>query len=318
MPRKGRFLEILAGRLHEFLEPEGIIIESPKVFYRDGKKIGEIDVALRGDFKSSKVFVGIECRDRPSDGPQGREWIREIRGKQIDLGIDKMIAISSTGFTEPATRLANSWGIDLLTIEDIDEVDLQDWFKSLDLIWTEFSPEIAGGVHLTTIPRIPMKPCRGPLFLESKVTNKLVPLEKYIQPEVDKLVVSLQEKPGVAQEIVTKLKINGPIDGVIGGRRFKIAGVTVPIRVRCEVVRIKALTNVCRRLSDHRIIALTGVSRIKTKCRELKVLIIVKKNRTDGSLFDLRCSFLTEDNKPYKIPAGTKISLFRQRTIPQR
>ena len=94
MPREGRFLEILVKHLQEFLIPESFIIRSPEEFYRDGIRLGEIDVTVRGDFGLSKVFVGLECRDRPSDGPQGVGWIREIQGKKEDLQVDKMVAVA--------------------------------------------------------------------------------------------------------------------------------------------------------------------------------------------------------------------------------
>lgn len=139
MPRQGRFLEILVQHLQEFLAHDGIIVRSPEEFYKNGKKIGEIDVTLRGKFGSSEIFVGIECRDRPGKGPQDIGWIREIRGKQEQFQVNKMIAVSSTGFTEPAMELAQNFGIDLLTVDDIDAVRPSDWFKSITFIVRYYS-----------------------------------------------------------------------------------------------------------------------------------------------------------------------------------
>jgi len=144
MPRRGRLLEVMVQRLEEFMVPEGVVVKSPEVFYGEaGKKIGEIDVTLRGNFGHCELLVGIECRDRPSDGPQGRGWINQINGKRDDLKVNQMIAVSTTGFTDPAVELANSSGVDLLTVEDISKLDLHGWFEVLTLRWTEGSEVVA-------------------------------------------------------------------------------------------------------------------------------------------------------------------------------
>ena len=76
MPRKGRTPELLVKHLQEQLVPEGVVVRSLEEF-RDanGKKQGEIDVTPQGHFGSWRIFVEIECRDRPADGPQGDDWI---------------------------------------------------------------------------------------------------------------------------------------------------------------------------------------------------------------------------------------------------
>jgi hypothetical protein len=310
MPRKGRLLEIMVERLEEFLAPEGVVVESPEEFYdEDGKKIGEIDVTLRGNFGSSEVFVGIECRDRPSDGAQGRDWIREIKGKRDDLKVDKMIAVSTTGFTGPAINLADSWGIDLLTIEDASKVDLQGWFEVFAFHWTEDSYEISGVVDLVTIPKTPMMTSRSALFLRSTDSDELIPLKEYIQPEIDRQFDAIQASPGVAQEIETTLEINGPIDAMADGETFKIAKMRIPVRLRREMVIAKALLNACRRLSDDEIVALTGICRIETEPRKRNIAITAKRRAADNSL-DLKLDFLDDDYEPCKMPAGTRLSLF--------
>lgn len=100
MPRKGRLLEQLVKHFQEQLAPQGVVVQSPEEF-RDanGNKLGEIDVTLRGRFGTSRIFIGIECRDRPADAPQGNDWITQIDGKKRLFGADRMIALSSTGFT---------------------------------------------------------------------------------------------------------------------------------------------------------------------------------------------------------------------------
>lgn len=308
MPRKGRLLEVMVHRLEEFLSPEGVVVRSPEEFYdEDGRKIGEIDVTLRGDFGSSKIFVGIECRDRPSDGPQGRDWIRELDGKRGDLKVDKMIAVSTTGFTVLAQDLADSSvGIDLLTIDDVNRLDLRGWFETLDFCFADESFEISGVVDITTIPRTLMRTERSALFLRSAISGELVPLKEFIQPELDRLFDTLPVSPGIIHDETT-LEISGPIDAVASETPFTIARMRVPVRISREVVIARALLNACRRLSDDEIMALTGVCRIETELRKFNAVVTAKKS-ADGS--SLKVDFLDDNYEPYEMPAGTRCQLF--------
>lgn len=124
MPTSGRFLENLVTFVERKLAPQGAVVKSPERFYAQGTQIGEIDITIRGQFGSSSVFIGLECRDRPKDGPQGAPWITELAGKKATLGVDKMVAVSSTGFVPGAAIVAKQHGIDLLTLETVTEEEV--------------------------------------------------------------------------------------------------------------------------------------------------------------------------------------------------
>ena len=68
--------------------------------------VAEFDVVLRGKVGSLQAKYLIECRDRPSKGPQGREWIQQIIGRRTDRKFDGVAAASTTGFAKPAKVLA--------------------------------------------------------------------------------------------------------------------------------------------------------------------------------------------------------------------
>jgi hypothetical protein len=65
----------------------------------------------------------IECRDRPSAGPQPRNWIQALIGRKVDFGFNGVIAVSSTGFTKGAIALAKREGIGLRKVIDADSID---------------------------------------------------------------------------------------------------------------------------------------------------------------------------------------------------
>jgi hypothetical protein len=119
VPTRGGFLENLVTFIQRQCVPAGAVVQSPERFYRNGKQIGEIDITIRGQFGSTSLFVGFECRGRPADGPQGVPWISEIFGKKTLLKADKMVAISRTGFVPEAIELAKECGISLFVIDDV-------------------------------------------------------------------------------------------------------------------------------------------------------------------------------------------------------
>ena len=316
MPRKGRTLEVMIKSLENLLSPQGIVVSSPEEFYdEEGKKIGEIDITLRGNFGSSKVFVGIECRDRSASGPQGRDWIREIKGKRDDLKVDKMIAVSTTGFTDPAITLADRWRIDLLTVEDIKKLDIPDWFQLVDFCWTEECYEITGAVELTTIPKTVPKTGHGMLYLRLADTGELLPLKKYIQPELDNHFFSLQASANISQEIKLTLEIDGPIDAVWNGNTLVVSKIKIPIKIWLEAICTRALLNACIRQSDDEVVGLIGICRVKTASRKFSAIVTVKRNPTDNSSRDLKFEFLDDNFEPYEIPAGTKITLLGRQKL---
>ncbi len=118
MSRKGRSFEELIKELEE-LDTMGLQITSPD-FIKDNitGDLREVDISIRGKIGSYDILIVIECRDRKSK--QGIEWIEQISEKTKDIGANKVIAVSSSGFTKNAIIKAKSKNIELNTFEEID------------------------------------------------------------------------------------------------------------------------------------------------------------------------------------------------------
>jgi len=315
MPRKGRFLEILVKHLEQFLAPEGFTIRSPEEFYRDGIKIGEIDVTVRGDFGLSRVFVGLECRDRPSDGPQGRDWIREVMGKKEDLQVDKLVAVSSTGFTPPAEDLAERFGIDLITVENVNEFNPSGWFETITFSSTNALVTIDGKPRLATAPPIPRPLQITPhtRFLRIPDSAELISLQEFLEPEVSGLSsVFARDKDAV--EIKDTIRTDRPVYAVVDGKEFEVTELAIPVKLRRKVINAKALLNVFRRSCDDDIVALSGVCEFETNKRRVKALIYAKKNMQDSVLIggEVTIHFLNEDNEPDEMIDLVSIDFYSQ------
>jgi Restriction endonuclease len=127
MVRKGRDLEILVANLEKHLSHTEIHVTSPE--YILGRRSGsrrEVDVALRAKIGSSNVLVIVECRDRAAT--EDVTWVEQLANKREDVGADKAVAVSATGFTEGAKTAAAAFGIPLRTLEQVDLSEALLWF----------------------------------------------------------------------------------------------------------------------------------------------------------------------------------------------
>jgi hypothetical protein len=127
MARKGRDLEKLIALLEMHLGKEGIKVTSPDYIQgRKSKSWREVDISLRSQIGSSDILVIVECRDR--QGTEDVTWIEQLASKSEDVGADKAVAVSSTGFTSGAINLATAKNIELRTLEEIDLHEILLWF----------------------------------------------------------------------------------------------------------------------------------------------------------------------------------------------
>jgi hypothetical protein len=128
MPRAGRALEELVQLLERMLANTGVKIKSPEyVMGRLSRSRREIDVSLRSNVGSTKVFVIIECRDRQDI--EDVRWIEQLASKGKDVGADKAVAVSKVDFTEGARNLAEAIGIELRIFEDVSPDVVFKWMQ---------------------------------------------------------------------------------------------------------------------------------------------------------------------------------------------
>lgn len=128
MSRQGRDFELLIKKLEEILLPEKAVITSPD-FIKD-KITGrqrEVDISIRMDVGTVPILIIIECRDRQGD--VDTTWIEQLHTKTCDLNANKVIAVSSSGFSCNAITKGNHYGIETRTYGEITHDDIKGWFK---------------------------------------------------------------------------------------------------------------------------------------------------------------------------------------------
>jgi hypothetical protein len=133
---KGTSFEKLVKTYEELLAPYDVKVEhnvqAPSVFTGNSR---QIDITIRGKIGSVNVLIVIECRDRKK--PQDITWIEQLMGKRINIGADKVIAVSSSGFTEEAIKHAKLSNIELRTINEIKNPKVvEGWMADLSPVFS--------------------------------------------------------------------------------------------------------------------------------------------------------------------------------------
>ena len=119
MARKGRETELLIKKLEEIYFDKSFVVKSPDHIYDKVAECDrEVDVSISGSVGTHDILIVFECRNRKTI--QDMTWIEQIHSKTKDIGANKVIAVSTSGFTPRAKMKATSYGIELRMIEDID------------------------------------------------------------------------------------------------------------------------------------------------------------------------------------------------------
>ncbi|MBK8505969.1 MAG: restriction endonuclease [Saprospiraceae bacterium] len=143
--KKGKFFEsvvsLIQSSLVDKLDTE--VLTNVKIKDLSGVS-REIDVLIRSIVNEMVIQIALECKDHSR--PVEREKIDAFHGKCSALpGINKKVFISSLGFQSGAVKGAKQYGVDLYTLEEINEDEI---FKWLCLIKAE---SYVGSRHLTRI-----------------------------------------------------------------------------------------------------------------------------------------------------------------------
>ncbi len=143
-----REFEELVARIEGLWVPKGATVTSPDRI-RDlvTGQLREVDASIRTKVGSAELLVTVECRRR--NNVEDDTWIEQLATKREKIGAARTIAVSSMGFSEPATKTARLKGIELRRLKDITDDEItQQWLSgfSIDLIVTDYHAEALGFV----------------------------------------------------------------------------------------------------------------------------------------------------------------------------
>jgi hypothetical protein len=125
MPKRTNDFQKLIKRIYEQIaDKDDKVTESALVKENRSSTEREIDILLEKRMFGTSIKIAVECRGR--ERKDDIEWIDGLIGKFRDLDIQKVIAVSRSGFSPSAIEKANENHIDVLTLREALE---KDWSK---------------------------------------------------------------------------------------------------------------------------------------------------------------------------------------------
>jgi hypothetical protein len=122
VPKRSNEFQRLIKKIYDQLAPAGAkVTESAELSERGAKKKREVDVLVEGEFAGTAIKMAIECRDRSRKNDV--EWIDGLIGKYRDIDVQRVIAVSKTGFSETAAEKAKNNRIETRSLKEAMETD---------------------------------------------------------------------------------------------------------------------------------------------------------------------------------------------------
>ena len=243
MPKRTNAFQKLILRIYQQLNsPGGRVEESVLLSERGGGTPREVDILLHSRVFGIDLRIAVECRGRKHK--DDIIWIDGLIGKYRDLGIDKVVAVSKSGFSQGAIDKAAASGIETFTLRKALETDWPTQFKRLGVAQLTRQDHPVS-ISLTTTPAAPLSLTAGTLVFAASglpigtvegmgkaiyqhritdinrtVTEQALGLFKTLDDlKVKRLLIEMTQRPTSACYVV----------GTDGTTRLNIESVTVQI-----------------------------------------------------------------------------------------
>ncbi len=127
-----REFERLVARIEADAGPDGITVSSPdRIKCKFTGQMREVDASIRSQTGIAETLITIECRQRAA--AQDVTWIEQLVTKKHAIGADRTIAVSASGFSKNAQKVADQYGIVLRKISEVGIDDINSLLR-LDLV----------------------------------------------------------------------------------------------------------------------------------------------------------------------------------------
>lgn len=149
MPKRSNPFQRVIEALYAAIRPAGgKVTESAELLEPTSGARREVDILAETSAYGARICIAIEVRGRSKKDEI--QWIDALVGKYRDLPVNKVIAVSASGFSQAAAAKARSANIDLLPATEIPHHDWPDEFQRLGLVSLVRSDRI--DVSLSTSP----------------------------------------------------------------------------------------------------------------------------------------------------------------------
>ena len=118
-----REFERLVARIEADAGPRGMTVTSPdRIRCKTTGRLREVDASIRAQTGTVEMLVTIECRRRANI--QDVTWIEQLVTKKHAIGADHTIAVSASGFSKNAQKVAAENSISLRKISEVGIEDI--------------------------------------------------------------------------------------------------------------------------------------------------------------------------------------------------
>jgi len=236
MKRSGQQVEKLIQEIEKHLLPEGLNVAArERVFNDEGIQIAELDIVITGALGSSSINWLIECRDRPSEGAAPVSWIEQLIGRRIRFKFEKVMAVSTTGFSDGARELAGREAIVLRTVSTI--TDIADDFKVQEFNFVTRNIRVVGVINLNTADPSDKR------FLEMS-DPKFKRVDETNYQNLQDFVLNHANLPAEIERNSTYRFVfvhRESLDLLVNNESFRIRDLQIPVELNISVFNGKAL-----------------------------------------------------------------------------
>lgn len=131
MPKRTNDFQKLATELYKQLSAVGASVTESAMLKAESGAEREVDILIQDRISGMTISIAVECRGRTQK--DDIQWIDCLIGKYVDLPVDKVIAVSKSGFSKAAHQKAQKNRIDTLTLEEALETDWPKEFVQLGI-----------------------------------------------------------------------------------------------------------------------------------------------------------------------------------------
>jgi Restriction endonuclease len=124
--RPGTSLEKVVERLENALGGhQSLVVKSPDHLSGKNGHLREVDVSVRGRLGATDILVVLECRDHRRR--QSVAWLEQLASKRDEVRADRIIAVSTSGYTRGARDYAAQHQILLRNVEEVSSSNFTEW-----------------------------------------------------------------------------------------------------------------------------------------------------------------------------------------------
>jgi hypothetical protein len=128
-----REFEKLVARIEQAMSPSGAEVKSPDhIPDKVTGQLREVDASIRYKVGTCPILITIECRDRSS--VEDVQWIEQLLEKKRSVGAAMTVAVSSSGFSEPAIKKATALGIEIRTLTEAAPNEFVHWLRFQNVV----------------------------------------------------------------------------------------------------------------------------------------------------------------------------------------